>query len=236
MTTKFVADLDRAASAFLEKSGSGDENDKQRARVAYLMAEANKNRAKAETEEMFSALMEDRETRTPSQHHSATMTMMDKDASGKYVARTIFFAEPTEAVLALMVSRPVIFTGLVWNGLSMSERLELLETAKQDQSLMVASSVLEVLPPATLDFILGWQKAINSGDAWLSSNSVCEAGEWMVSCGYCLSGKISTQNDFAMKPSRDELQPGKPGTPAFVKAMMGEAYLVWLLQQDALAD
>lgn len=164
--------------------------------------------------------------------HSAFMSMVVKNPNGEPEIRNLVIARATEAVQVLMDQEPLLFTGLMWDGLDMPGRLQLLEKQNSDASIALGGSVLEALPGASLDYIQGWQRVINSGDAWDSSRTVGNQASFLIEEGYTLLGTKGYSGAYCDVPSRDDLPAGKPGTPGFVKAIMGEAYLVWLRQQE----
>ncbi len=238
MKLSYLEDLDERARPFGVKPEEMSEEDKVQARVAYLMRDVKHDReveqAIAYEKRKLEALKKMRATRSEEDRHASFMTMFHEDDKGELVPTTVFSHHPTPKIQALMQQEDIkIFTGLVWNGMPLSDRAELAEKIGLDASLTTSSNVLEVLPKATLDWILGWQDEINAGHTWQSSSSVGERATWLISDGFCLMGKARAKDAYGNEQDgREDLHAGRPGTTRFVKAVMGDAYLAWLLLHE----
>lgn len=215
--------------------------DEKAERVGQAMREA---RAAAQTDEdearnksYLKLLLDAKANRPKELEHAAVMTMLTHNPGEEPELHQVVLAKPHPLVTQLMNLTVDLVTGLQWEGMPLSERAVFLSSTNQGQSLIGATSVLEVLPELSRNYLLAWQGLISdpSGHIWACSDSVGREGRHLITEGYCLLPHDGIETELTTMPSRSEVPQGSQGTPAFVQAVMGQAYLVWLQQQEALA-
>lgn len=207
------------------------------ARKRYEEALRDLEGAERRVDEKMEQIIEHIRDEMPAEmRYSSHMTAFHENANGTLDALTVWHAKASEEVCALMEQLKTaeihLLTGLQWAGLSGELRLEALQAMGQSLDLATASSVLEVLPEASRNHALRWQREINQGSAWVCSASTGEVPRALIDKGYCMQGKVASESEYHSSPGRDDLSAGSPGTPSFVRAIMGEAWLVWLQQQE----
>ncbi len=208
-------------------------------RVGQAMREA---RAAAQEEEQkaysrsaLRALMEHRNRRPKELEHASVMEYVIANPGEDMFIDTIVLDRPSRDLVTLMEITPTRFTGLQWDALDASFRAEMLTQLGEDLCKVTASSVLEALPSMTLDYLLGWQRQINhpSANVWTCGQTCIDQAYLLITDGFCLRPTQTLDTRVGLVDGRDDVPPGSSGTAAFVKAVMGEAYLVWLQQQEA---
>lgn len=202
----------------------------QAMREARAYAEDQERRAKSK--EYYDLILQAREERPPELRHASSFEGVIDNPSGKPTVIMEVIGKSNAEIARLMGEEPTVFTGLQWNGLDARERIETLRAIGGDTSRVTAESVLEVMPDATRDFLLAWQKQINGPDTWTSQDDVGQTAMELVEKGFCMLPRARIITPWNNIRGRTDVPPGSPGTPAFVKAVMGEAYLVWLTQQE----
>lgn len=234
MKTKFLNDLDRKVVPDDGDRAALSETEMQDARLGYLLSQAAKDKQvetlRKQTLRQLEAIEAMRANRPAEDRHASYISMFVEGADGKLTAETVSFGRPTDTIRKLMDERPLLITGLVWRGLSVLERRELLEVKDLAADLAMQPGIMDILPAASLTFLQEWQQQINAGHAWHSSETVAQTALWLIGEGFCLASGESTTDAYGNESvSRYDKPSGKSGTVAFVRAMMGSEYVEWLL-------
>ncbi len=213
-----------------------EKHERDLARVKALLDDAREAAAdkaeEAHLRNVIQALARNTEARTGEDRHASVVTMYREKEDGELEAFTFPINAPSEAMNTLMDQRPMIFTQLVWSGLSIADREEAMDGAGVGAERAMIMEAFMAWPEATRDYCLSWQRMINTGECWTTSQTIGERGEWMIGQGFCLLAPEATDGPLNVMRGRDDLPAGKPGTAAFVRAMMGETYLTWLIRNE----
>ncbi len=206
------------------------------ARTEALLREANRNRLADHQKEQLrkEAIL----TKAAAEHaaksgagHSIHYTLAKHGHNGDVSFETVVVKEITPELAGLMANPQPLLTGLIWEGLTLPERTSMLKELGLETGLIFQESVLPVLPEESKQYVLAWQKQINSGAAWSGSLSVGERADGMIEQGFLLHGKETVATQFVEVKGRSKLE-GAPGSTSFVRAMMGRLYLEWLLEHE----
>ncbi|MGI4800912.1 MAG: hypothetical protein ACRYG8_44185, partial [Janthinobacterium lividum] len=152
------------------------EADARLARADTLLREANRDRAKelqdrqAHREQvMLEAAME--EVRKQGVSHSIHQVFSRKADDGTDKLEVLVYREAPQEIVDLMDNPEPILAGLIWEGLSNPDRVDMLKQLDLEPDLVFSESVLDVLPDKSKAYLLGWQQQVNSGATWEGSLS-----------------------------------------------------------------
>lgn len=135
-----------------------------------------------------------------------------------------------DAVQIALFDEPVfLMTGIEWSGLALSGRIEAMIAIDCVASLATEEEVLRVLPEHSLLWLSGWQRQVNDGSCWTSSGSIGRCASDLIDSGFLLLSPRSVRTWLGDElPSREQVRPGRPGSPRFVEHIMGRPYLDWV--------
>ena len=156
--------------------------------------------------------------------HEYSVHLIREGRDGKPRVKTEVLEKATAAMVRLVQAEPVLITGIVWQNLSDAQRARFAAQAGRD----IAVDILDMLPPASRDYLTEWQRLINRGSCWNTAGSVGKAARRLIDAGFCLDAIARTSGKYHDGHSRGEALAGAPGSPAFVRTMMGERYLAWI--------
>lgn len=123
---------------------------------------------------------------------------------------------------------PFMCTGVMWNNMAMAGRVELCAAGHLPDEIALCSDVYEILPDETDTYLAQWQRVINSGICWNVAGHVGRRARFLQEQGFLLEAPEYVKGTWNDGISRHDVPPGLPGSPAFVRTMMGEAYLSWI--------
>jgi hypothetical protein len=246
MRRTFVEDLDEKATPWGQNPEQLSDSERKENRVRYLLQEARKDALQQEFAHLYreatliSALRKKVHEEAP---HSAWIGGIDSEKMEMRYA--ILIEAPARLIELMEADRNTFMTNIpMWESIDREQRLELIERFSLSPAFADVDRVdpFDLLPPASKDWILGWQREINSGSAYTVSETIGQSADRLIEHGYAMAAVntvVHAPTEYVgefEQPGRDDLMPGAPGTPAFVRAMMGERYLEWLLAQEKDRD
>jgi len=81
------------------------------------------------------------------------------------------------------------------------------------------------------DYCAALQRRIDDGTIWVLEGSAGRAAMVAIKEGFCLLGPFGVRDYWgSYVPSRDEVQPGTPGSREYAEESQGAGYVAWLLQ------
>ena len=124
---------------------------------------------------------------------------------------------------------PLLFTGAEWTGMAIADRLELVMQHGVSDEIILADDVTKALPAPSRLYIERWQRLINAGDIFNMEGALGRFANSLIQRGFCLLARQQTRTTyFGPMPGRLDVAPGSPGSPGYIKALMGQEYLAWI--------
>lgn len=165
----------------------------------------------------------------------------------KMTANYQILRRPSEKIRQMMDADATTFMSNIplWEGCTPEQRREAMKkhATSLDPQLAELGTIdpLDFLPAASKQWVLDWQQAINTGAAFAVSPQVEYVAHSTIKRGYCLvapnaiAHPETEHHEKWIQPGRDDMEPGSAGTPSFVRAMMGQRWLDWLLANEQTA-
>lgn len=139
-------------------------------------------------------------------------------------------AKPSPILVSLMQEPPILMTGLEWADMAIAVKVDIMIEVGSPVEAVQDPEILGAMPEETRIWLTGWQQQVNQGTCWNTAGSIGRQADELISDGFILLGKEATKGFYGSAvPGRDDVRSGSPGSPRFVQAMMGDAYLAWIL-------
>jgi hypothetical protein len=140
---------------------------------------------------------------------------------------------PSEKQLSLMTPPKFVEAGgLMWNHIGPAERMRVLKVIGAALHHAGKADIWDFIDawmsPVKL-WLAAWQAEINAGTCWQISGRFGAVATALLEGGAVLASAKPVVGFYGNSLlSRDEHEPGKPGSPQYVQKVMGQRYLDWL--------
>jgi hypothetical protein len=163
---------------------------------------------------------------------AADQDMWNQPAHVQKAARFHEVAEgwelPSDQQKFLLALPPFVAAGgLSWSD-GPAQRVQVLQAIKAGIHHALKEDICDMLAwlPGVNLWLTGWQRQVNSGQCWNLPGRFGMHADMLLDLGALLHSPAPIEGWYGqMYPTREEVEPGKPGSAALVLDKMGQRYL-----------